>query len=99
MAAHVIRGKRIPTPPDTNLGHFHENMVELWIVLEGQLDFLIEGEPLITGTVGNVIQAPNERWHRAASRAPGMATRLAITPRNKEGQVHYYQPDARGGEN
>jgi hypothetical protein len=22
-----------------------------------------------------------------------MATRLAITPRNKEGQVHYYQAD------
>ena len=98
-ATHIIRGKRIPTPPDTNLGHFHENMVELWIVLEGQLDFLIEGEPLITGTGGDVIQAPNERWYRATSRAPGMATRLAITPRNKEGQVHYYQPDGRGGEN
>src|SRR5215470_8644447 len=81
------------------LGHRHENMVELWIVLEGQLDFLIEGEPLVTGTVGDVIQAPNERWHRATSRAPGMATRLAITPRNKEGQMHYYQPDGRGGEN
>jgi hypothetical protein len=36
-AAHIIRGKGIPTPPDTNLGHFHENMVELWIVLEGQV--------------------------------------------------------------
>ena len=98
-ASHIIRGKGIQTPPETNFGHFHENMVELWIVLEGQLDFLIEGEPLITGTVGDVIQAPNERWHRATSRAPGMATRLAITPRNKEGQVHYYQPDAAGGDN
>ncbi len=98
-AAHIIRGKGIETPPETSLGHFHENMVELWIVLEGQLDFLIEGEPLVTGTVGDVIQAPNERWHRATSRAPGMATRLAITPRNKEGQVHYYQPDAAGGGN
>jgi len=28
-AAHIIRGKGIPTPPPTNLGHFHENMVEL----------------------------------------------------------------------
>jgi len=47
-AAHIIRGKGVQTPPDTNFGHFHENMVELWIVLEGQLDFLIEGEPLRT---------------------------------------------------
>ncbi len=96
-SAHIIRGKGISTPPETNLGHFHENMVELWIVLEGQLDFLIEGEPLVTGTVGDVILAPNERWHRATSRAPGMATRLAITPRNKEGQVHYFQPESQGG--
>ena len=95
-AAHIIRGKGIPTPPDTNFGHFHENMVELCIILEGTLDFLIEGERLVTGTVGDVVQAPNERWHRATSHGTGMATRLAITPRNKEGQVHYWQPDAQG---
>jgi mannose-6-phosphate isomerase-like protein (cupin superfamily) len=95
-SAHIIRGKGIPTPPDTSLGHFHENMVEWWIVLEGQLDFLIEGEPLVTGTVGDVVHAPNERWHRATFHGTGMATRLAITPRNKEGQVHYFQPDAKG---
>jgi mannose-6-phosphate isomerase-like protein (cupin superfamily) len=97
-SAHIIRGKGIATPPDTNFGHFHENMVEMWIILEGQLDFLIEGEPLVTGTVGDVVQAPNERWHRATSRAPGVATRLAITPRNKEGQVHYFQPEASPGD-
>ena len=51
-----------------------ENMVKLWIVLEGELDFLMEGEPLVTGTEGDVIQAPNERWHRATPRAAGMAT-------------------------
>lgn len=67
-------------------------------MLEGQLDFLIERE-LVTGTVGDVIQALNERWQRATPRAPGLATRLAITPCNKEGQVHYFQPDAQGGDN
>jgi hypothetical protein len=46
-SAHIIRGKGIATPPNTNLGHFHENMVELWIILEGQLDFLIEVEQLV----------------------------------------------------
>jgi mannose-6-phosphate isomerase-like protein (cupin superfamily) len=97
-SAHIIRGKGIPTRPETSLGHFHENMVEWWIVLEGQLDFLIEGEALVTGTVGDVILAPNERWHRATFHGDGMATRLAITPRNKEGQVHYFQPDSKGRE-
>jgi mannose-6-phosphate isomerase-like protein (cupin superfamily) len=92
-AAHIIRGRGVPTPPPTDLGHFHENMVELWIVLEGTLDFLVEGEPLVTGTVGDVVHASNERWHRASFHGDGMATRLAITPRNKEGQVHYWQPE------
>jgi len=50
----------------------------------------------VVGTVGDVVQAPNERWHRATLHGTGMATRLAITPRNKEGQVHYWQPDAPG---
>jgi hypothetical protein len=63
-----------------------------------QLDFLIEGESLVTGAVADVIQAPHERWRRATCRAPGVATRPAITPRNKEGQVHD-QPDAAGGDN
>jgi hypothetical protein len=63
-----------------------------------QLDFLIEGESLVTGAVADVIQAPHERWRRATSRAPGMPARRAITPRNKEGQV-YDQPDAAGGDN
>ena len=92
-SAHIIRGKGVPTPPPTSLGHFHENMVEMWIVIEGELDFLIEGEQLVTGTLGDVVQAPNERWHRASFHGTGMATRLAITPRNKEGQVHYTQAD------
>jgi quercetin dioxygenase-like cupin family protein len=88
-----------PTPPDTDFGHFRENMVESWIVLEGQLSFLIEGEPLMTVTVGDVVQAPNERCHRTTSGAPDNTMRLAITPRYKEGQVHYRQPDSQGGDN
>jgi mannose-6-phosphate isomerase-like protein (cupin superfamily) len=90
-SAHIIRGRGAPTPPDTNWGHFHENMVEFWVVIEGQLDFLISGEKLVTGDLGDVVFAPNERWHRATFHGTGMATRLAITPRLKEGQVHYMQ--------
>ena len=98
-AAHIIRAKGIDTlPPDTSWGHFHENMVEAWVVLEGQLDVLISGHPLVTGAVGDVILAPNERWHRATSHpGAGSSTRLAMTPRNKEGQVHYFQVDAPPG--
>jgi len=67
------------------------------LVIEGEFDFLIEGEQLVTGTVGDVVHAPNERWHRATFHGTGMATRLAITPRNKEGQVHYFQTGVQEG--
>ena len=46
-SAHVIRSGNVKAlAPSTSWGHFHENMVEAWVVLEGQLDVLITGEPL-----------------------------------------------------
>ena len=32
----------VPTPPDTNLGHFHIDNDEFWFILEGRCDYLIE---------------------------------------------------------
>ena len=92
--ANVIRAPGVPTPPPTSLGHFHENFSELWVVIEGKLEFLIEGEPLITAHTGDIVFAPEERWHRALSAGDGMGTRLAITPRPPS--LHYYQPGAGG---
>jgi mannose-6-phosphate isomerase-like protein (cupin superfamily) len=90
--ANVIRSKGIPTPPDTRWGHFHENFAEFWIVLEGQQQFLVEGEKLVTADVGDIVFAPEERWHRATSSGTGMSTRLAITPRPPS--LHYTQLDS-----
>jgi mannose-6-phosphate isomerase-like protein (cupin superfamily) len=92
--ANVIRAPGVPTPAPTSLGHFHENFAEFWVVMEGKLEFLIEGEPLITAGVGDIVFAPEERWHRALSAGQGMGTRLAITPRPPS--LHYYQPGAAG---
>ncbi len=94
--ANVIRAPGVPTPPPTSLGHFHENFAEFWVVMEGKLEFLIEGEPLITANVGDIVFAPEERWHRALSAGTGMGTRLAITPRPPS--LHYYQPGAALGD-
>jgi len=52
--------------------------------------------PLIKAGFGDIVFAPEERWHRATSGGTGMATRLAITPRPPS--LHYYQPDHAGGE-
>ncbi len=92
----MIRAPGVPTPPPDNFGHFHENFAEFWVVMEGRLEFLIEGEPLIGADVGDIVFAPEERWHRALSAGTGMGTRLAITPRPPS--LHYYQPDHAGGD-
>jgi mannose-6-phosphate isomerase-like protein (cupin superfamily) len=94
--ANVIRGRGAPVPPPTEWGHFHENFAEIWIILEGQEDFLIEGEKLVNATVGDIVFAPDERWHRATHGGTGFSTRLAITPRPPS--LHYMQPGATGGE-
>ena len=98
-SAHIIRAPAIKQlPPDTSWGHFHENMVEAWVVIEGNLSVLISGKGVVAGELGDVIQANNERWHRATCTPnTGTCTRLAMTPRNKEGQVHYVQTDAPPG--
>lgn len=92
--ANVIRSAGVPTPAADKLGHFHENFAEFWIVLEGREEFLIEGEPLISANFGDVVFAPEERWHRALAAGDGMGTRLAITPRPPS--LHYYQPGQGG---
>jgi len=98
-SAHIIRAQPGPTPPDTDFGHFHENMVELWIILEGQVDVKVSGEKLLTGQVGDILMAPNERWHRPSTRGDTPSTRLAITPRMQESQVHLFQPDSKNANN
>jgi len=87
--ANIIRSQGVPTPPDTSWGHFHENFAEFWLILEGKVDYLIEGQPLFTAEEGDVVYVPQGRWHRASSGGTGMATRLAINPR-PEG-LHNYQ--------
>ena len=81
-------------PPSTNWGHWHANMVELWVNVYGNVCALISGVGVVHGELGDVINANEERWHRATS-CPntGKSIRMAMTPRSKEGQVHYYQTD------
>lgn len=94
--ANIIRSPAVPTPPSNQWGHFHENFAEFWLVMEGKEEFLIEGEPLITAEFGDIVFAPDQRWHRALAAGTGFGTRLAITPRPPS--LHYYQPGVGGGD-
>ena len=58
----------------------------------GKLNVLVSGIGLVKGEQGDVIHVSDTRWHRATCEPnTGSCTRLAMTPRLKEGQVHYMQ--------
>jgi mannose-6-phosphate isomerase-like protein (cupin superfamily) len=76
--ANLIRGRGTPPPPETDKGHFHLDYAEFWYIMEGQVDYLIEGLPLINAHQGDVVYVPKGRYHRATPGGQGMATRLAI---------------------
>ena len=89
---NVIRGHGTPTPPDSNKGHFHIDYDEFWVVAEGTIDYKMEGMKVYTADVGDVVYAPQGRWHRASWAGNGMSTRIAINPR-PEG-MHNYDAEA-----
>jgi mannose-6-phosphate isomerase-like protein (cupin superfamily) len=89
---NVIRGHGTPTPPDSNKGHFHIDYNEFWVVAEGSIDYKMEGMKVFTAHVGDVVYAPQGRWHRASWAGNGMSTRIAINPR-PEG-MHNFDADA-----
>lgn len=76
--ANIIRGPGAPPPPDTNVGHFHMDYGEFWYIMEGQIDYLIEGVAFFSAHEGDVVYVPEGRYHRATYGGDGMATRLAI---------------------
>jgi len=76
--ANLIRGRGAAPPPETDKGHFHLDYAEFWYIMEGQIDYLIEGMPLISAHQGDVVYVPKGRYHRASFGGQGQATRLAI---------------------
>jgi mannose-6-phosphate isomerase-like protein (cupin superfamily) len=86
--------KGVPTPPPTSWGHFHENFPEFWLIVEGQQQFLVEGEKLVTVGDGDLVATPIGRWHRAEPYGDGPSTRLAFIPRPDN--LHWYQPGQAG---
>jgi mannose-6-phosphate isomerase-like protein (cupin superfamily) len=89
---NVIRGHGTPTPPDSNKGHFHIDYNEFWVIAEGTVDYKMEGMPVFTADVGDVVYAPQGRWHRASWAGNGMSTRIAINPRPYG--MHNFDADA-----
>lgn len=64
----------------TALGHRHLNYGEFWFIMEGQIQYNIEGMDGFVSEAGDVVYVPAGRWHSAANYCPGNDTRIAINP-------------------
>lgn len=91
-----IRGRATPTPPASNLGHFHVGYDEFWFVMEGNVTLQVEGQPVFTAAAGDIISAPQGHWHRASFGGPEgqWGTRVAINPYPAGG--HAYTEESGG---
>lgn len=78
LMAVLIRGQGAAPPPATERGHLHLDYGELWLILEGETDYLIEGVPLFTAGEGDVVYVPAGRFHRPTFGGSGMSTRIGI---------------------
>jgi mannose-6-phosphate isomerase-like protein (cupin superfamily) len=79
-AANITRAPGAPTPPSSQLGHFHDGTSEFWFIMEGDVEFQIEGVPLLRATQGDIVYAPAGRWHRSGHAGEQMDTRISIHP-------------------
>ena len=64
-------------------------MQEVWLNVYGQVCALISGEGVVHGQYGDLINANEERWHRATS-CPNTGrsiTSMAITPAAAAGKA------------
>ena len=73
-----------------DLGHYHTDFAEIWVIMRGQQSYDIEGLAPFTAGMGDVVYAPAKRWHRPEPSGEGMSCRLAMTP--YPAGNHLYQP-------
>ncbi len=95
-AANITRAPGAPTPPPSQLGHFHDGTSEFWFIMEGNVEFQIEGVAFISANQGDIVYAPAGRWHRSGHAGSGTDTRISIHPVGTAANV--LQPGGGGGE-
>jgi mannose-6-phosphate isomerase-like protein (cupin superfamily) len=74
-------------PTDT---HYHL-VDEWWVVLEGEIDWEIEGAEVVHARAGDLVYAPAMHYHHIKPTGPGPSIRLAITP---PGEFHRHDRPA-----
>jgi len=75
--------------------HYHL-LDEWWFIVEGEIDWEIEGQPVIKARAGDFVYAPAMHYHHIKPAGSGPSIRLAITP---PGEYHRHDRPAGQGPN
>jgi mannose-6-phosphate isomerase-like protein (cupin superfamily) len=84
--------KDLPPVTDKDLGHFHPQGAEYWIVLGGHIQYKIEGIETFVAEPYDVVYVPKSKWHRARWFGDGPSTRLAMNGYYDIGHVFEVPP-------
>lgn len=84
--------KDLPPVTDADLGHYHAQGAEYWIVLGGHIQYKIEGLQTFVAEPYDVVYVPKSKWHRARWNGDGPSTRLAMNGFFDIGHLFETQP-------
>ena len=78
--ANIIYGYEKDLPPENpkNRGHYHPESSEFWLIMTGQIQYAIEGQPLIVAEEGDVVYVPPFTFHAPRYHGAGPSCRLAM---------------------
>ncbi len=89
--SNIIIGdpKKLPPAKETDKGHFHAECAEFWFILQGQMDYRLEGAGDVVAQQGDIVYAPRGQWHRPRFGGETQATRLAMN--GFQDIAHYFE--------
>jgi len=65
-------------PGHANNEHYHPDCDEWWAVLEGELEWSLDGAEYFTARKGDLVFAARRVWHHIRHRGEGISLRLAV---------------------
>ena len=91
--SNVIYGHAKDLPPlnPADKGHYHSECAEFWVILQGQMQYKIEGQAELIANQGDIVYAPKMTWHRPRFYGDGPACRLAMNGYPEIG--HLFEPE------
>jgi mannose-6-phosphate isomerase-like protein (cupin superfamily) len=78
--ANFIYGyeKSLPAFDPKNKGHYHPECAEFWLIMTGQVFYLIEGQDQIVATEGDIVYVPKFTFHAPRWHGDAASCRLAM---------------------